>query len=543
MSPTRIIRPNPNAPAGEIGQTSKRKRKSVAAVIRPVPTGSGLEGSLRLDQANENVPKHHQRAFQLDDYVDWLNKKLDRERLTATTIEARSAELEMQQEIESELDPEPTKPRIEKSRPSVLSDAELARQIDNAIEHAVRIQKTVKEKPSSKPILRFDGPQPGPSVLPVAHVAFDVEDGLDEAQEQQLRKPLTDEETENFVNTISRAIASVLTDQPEAAFEQKIRSRLESELLANAEAQEQIKEDSLIDELEVSSEEQHSNPSPVADTVSEIEARTEEEKTEDELKLAPLMDEPFKTYESTLYEQHMKQLEESVVKGPKEIPTDVAAWDVEDFRWPTVSNQMIVSCGEAVERLYNVTSQVITGPANRLAITGLGRGNGTTTIAISLGRWAAASGKKALLIDADISNPNLSRQVGLAPNMSWVNTGKDSLDVAEVIVRSQKSGLCVMPMAPIATRATWPRFIYDNLGALVDYVQPYFDLIVMDMGPATQLMDELSNAGNLVDATMLVHDGVDNAKFRKTKNLLKTFGLEKLVVTQNRIQQKSANVA
>ena len=106
------------------------------------------------------------------------------------------------------------------------------------------------------------------------------------------------------------------------------------------------------------------------------------------------------------------------------LPVDVAAWDVEDFRWPILSNQMIATASDAMQQLFDqvltVSNDDETRPSNRLAIAGAGRGEGASTIAISLARWAVACGKRVLLVDADLNSPSLTTQVGLQHGLSWL---------------------------------------------------------------------------------------------------------------------------
>ena len=227
----------------------------------------------------------------------------------------------------------------------------------------------------------------------------------------------------------------------------------------------------------------------------------------------------------------------------KEIPSYVAAWDVEDFRWPAVTNRMIVAGGDAIGHLSTSVFESITHDHQRVAITGLGRGEGTSSIAISLARWSAACGKKVLLVDGDIASPTLGTDIGLAPNLSWINAVSQSLPAAEAIVRSQKTNLCVMPMAKMVSRVTWPRFIFDNLGELINNVRSHFDLVILDLGPASQLLAELSRPDYLINSTLLVHDGVVTKDFNETRSRLESFGLKKLMIAQNRARKTKANVA
>ena len=100
-----------------------------------------------------------------------------------------------------------------------------------------------------------------------------------------------------------------------------------------------------------------------------------------------------------------------------------------------------------------------------------------------------------------------------------------------------------MPLAQMVSRVTWPRFIYDNLGEVLNQVRSHFDLIILDAGPANQMLAELSRADLLVDAALLVHNGIDSPEFQKTKGRLETFGLNKFIVAQNQTHTQAINVA
>lgn len=226
-----------------------------------------------------------------------------------------------------------------------------------------------------------------------------------------------------------------------------------------------------------------------------------------------------------------------------EVPMEVAAWDVEDFRWPVVTNQMIVTGGPAIEGLLSAVTTQLPSGSRRLAVSGVGRIQGATSIAISIARWAVAAGQRTLLIDADVASPNLSGRLGLASDISWLNGINNELPVSELIIRSKKTNLCVMPLASSITRVTWPRFIFDNLGELLDPILSQFDLVIVDSGPASQLLDELSSPARLIDGVMLVNDVNDPKKLESIQTRLATFGVERLILADNRVPHANTNVA
>ncbi len=226
-----------------------------------------------------------------------------------------------------------------------------------------------------------------------------------------------------------------------------------------------------------------------------------------------------------------------------EVPSNVAAWDVEDFRWTETTNQMIVSGEQSLNYLHQSLLDLIHPGRSRIIVGGVKRGEGTTSIAISLARWIAASGKKVLLVDADLSKADLSRQAGMAKNISWMNSIRHSLPNAELTVRSQKSNLCLLPLASVESRSQWPRFIYDELGKIINQAQNDFDLIITDVGPVEQMMAELSRPSCLADATVLVHDRVQSGSLKTAQKRLKMFGLNNLIIAQNRATIPTQNAA
>ena len=522
------IQPSLGIPAGPLPR-AKRRKKPVAAVIRPMPRQTGKQGSLRLDQAeSERIPRAHARKFELGDYVKWLKEKIEADKLdsrqTSTELNVEASEL-----ANKVAERDTAFQTIDNSGTlySTITDTDLvevmgASPVESPRPSGVRYEQLPAVGFAMD---RFDRPEDFESRIDEAHdseqstgstnshLSFGETDA--DLLEEEIRVSAKD--TDAFISAVSKAIASVLTDRDEPELEQKVRDHFETELYARS-------IQALVDLQESESAEQQ-------EEVEAIESAIENVINESNQPQIAVQSEVDKVASQIIHD------------SKNEIPVSIAAWDVEDFRWPEVTNQMIVSGAGAIDQLAQSAFSMLSDDHNRLAITGLGRDSGTSSIAITLARWVAALGKNVLLIDADISNPGLSTQVGLAPNLSWVNAVNQTLPASEVIVRSQKSNLCVMPLATLVSRSTWPRFIYDNLGELVDQVKDNFHLVIVDAGPSKQLLAELSRPRHLVDATLMVHDGANSPEFRRAKNMLEGFGLNKFIVAKNRTQRQNINVA
>jgi len=225
------------------------------------------------------------------------------------------------------------------------------------------------------------------------------------------------------------------------------------------------------------------------------------------------------------------------------VPLEAASWDVEDFRWSPLSNQMLNSGGQAIKDLLDVALAPTTTKTKRIAVAGAGRGQGATTIASALARAGNQAGFKTLLIDADVASPQLSQTVGLSAKISWLAGIGTELPLGEVVIRSKKTNLCLMPLSATVNRVTWPRFIFDNLGEMLANVESHFDLVLIDAGPASQLLDELSNPGQLLDAMVLVDSNAKLKEIEVYQNRLQTFGIDHLVLAENRKPESALDVA
>jgi Mrp family chromosome partitioning ATPase len=546
MNSTIFVQQNIGIPGGPMTSEdtttsahSQVKKKSVGAIIRPMAREDGKPGTVRLDPADQNTPKAHVRNHDLDDYVKWLREKIKRDEQDVRTRNVTSIEplsrkqgnrsaptVRVQSSIPSKANPTPSN---DITPPVVMPDTS-----DQ--------QSSRSQGFSTKNLLRVDQPHAGVSE---AYLKFDELRAQHEKQQAEAviaenreaggqdsvrtQQPTSQSE---LIDKIAKAIASVLTETSEQIIDQKLGDQNAMKI---ATAKQVSIEEANQQSVQLASDVSSETASIPNEEISNVEVDKLDRATLAELVHAG--GKPVAEMESEAAKITSEILEQL------DVPTSVAAWDVEDFRWPVITNRMIVSGGEALDQLSRSVFEMISPTNQRVAVTGVDRGEGTTSIAVSVARWAAACGKQVLLVDADLATGSLTQQVGLAPNISWVNSISQSLPAAEVIVRSQQSNMCIMPLAEMVSSVTWPRFIYDHLGEVIDQVRDHFDLIVLDVGPANQMMSELSRSSLLADATLMVHDGVNSPEFQKTKNRLNGFGLSRMIIAENRTQHAAVNVA
>jgi MinD-like ATPase involved in chromosome partitioning or flagellar assembly len=116
-----------------------------------------------------------------------------------------------------------------------------------------------------------------------------------------------------------------------------------------------------------------------------------------------------------------------------------------------------------------------------------------------------------------------------------MNVINENRNCSDAIVRSIKTGICVMPASKLTARVAWPSQIHDCLANILENVRQHFEMVIIDVGPSSQLIRELSRPNLLVDAAILVHNVrvPDNSVFVRNQNELYSFGIRKLVVAEN----------
>ncbi|MBE0579761.1 GumC family protein [Devosia sp.] len=158
--------------------------------------------------------------------------------------------------------------------------------------------------------------------------------------------------------------------------------------------------------------------------------------------------------------------------------------------------------------------------ASVILVTSANAGEGKTTIAISLARAFAQSGKSTILIDADLRRPNVHHELGMAPSdalQNYLRRTKDTDDLSSITITDTGTNASVIiggnpsgtPSGQVVSGERFSRLlniaarnhdvvIIDTppVGALVDalYLAQYVDLIVNVVRYATTSQQEVRAA-------------------------------------------------
>ena len=162
------------------------------------------------------------------------------------------------------------------------------------------------------------------------------------------------------------------------------------------------------------------------------------------------------------------------------------AWEVDAFQWPAITSDLIEAQSKVFEELVTSLDK-LPGESKTMAVTSLRSGDGRSVMSICIARWAAQQGIKTLLVDADFSRAGLVASAGLEFGLGWQQMVTESVPIAEFLVASENVPLTIMCLQPSSitsqNRSRVSKIFIDNLR----FLNPNFDLIVVDSGITREL--------------------------------------------------------
>jgi capsular exopolysaccharide synthesis family protein len=143
-----------------------------------------------------------------------------------------------------------------------------------------------------------------------------------------------------------------------------------------------------------------------------------------------------------------------------------------------------------------------TGLPKLLLVTSAQPSEGKTTTSYAVARGFARTGKRVLLVDADLRRPSVHKIAGIKNKVGLSSLLINEATVATAVSATDVDGLTVLPSGPIppspAELLSSPRMV-----ALLEQFEGMFDLVVVDSAPVLGLADSPELAG-LADGVMMV---------------------------------------
>lgn len=141
-------------------------------------------------------------------------------------------------------------------------------------------------------------------------------------------------------------------------------------------------------------------------------------------------------------------------------------------------------------------------PPKKILITSSQPGEGKTSLAVGLGRLQAITGRKVLIIDADVRRPKVHKLLGLNGKPGLVELLIGDASIEEVLQKDEASGADVITTETFASNPP-DLFGSKRMAQLLDNLAESYDLVILDSPPVSAVSDARILAG-LSDTTVFV---------------------------------------
>jgi polysaccharide biosynthesis transport protein len=160
------------------------------------------------------------------------------------------------------------------------------------------------------------------------------------------------------------------------------------------------------------------------------------------------------------------------------------------------------------ESLRSIRTSIMLGSkqsdGQAVAIVSALPNEGKSTLAVNLGHQIASSGKRALLIDADLRNPSLSRTLAPKAQFGLLDVLEGRAELARSILQLDGSGLHFLPAAVRRdVSASSDILASQQMSRLVEALRKNYDIILIDLAPLGPVVDARA-AAHLLDTIFLV---------------------------------------
>lgn len=190
---------------------------------------------------------------------------------------------------------------------------------------------------------------------------------------------------------------------------------------------------------------------------------------------------------------------------------------------------------EEIKRIYVHLSS---NPATRSVLfTSSDRGEGKSTVLVSLATYLNSIGKKTLIIDADAINPRLADFFLMKSKPGFYELLNGSVTLKDVIVRD-KNGVCVIPSGERNSQIS-DLLLAGHLQEHLEKILPKFDYVLIDSAPATHATDVEVLAG-LVDQVILVTEWAKTPrkKIKLAGEMIRQFSRDVPHIVLNKVDPK-----
>ncbi|WP_063701707.1 polysaccharide biosynthesis tyrosine autokinase [Pseudoalteromonas gelatinilytica] len=178
---------------------------------------------------------------------------------------------------------------------------------------------------------------------------------------------------------------------------------------------------------------------------------------------------------------------------------------------------------------------------NIIAISGPSPGVGKSFISVNLATVLAQSGKKVLIIDADMRKGYLQTQFGMKWDDGLSDLLSGRLNLEHVTKKSQVEGLDVITRGQIPPNPS-ELLMHSNFSKMVDEVSGKYDIIIVDTPPILAVTDPAIVSAHAGSTLLVTRFGQNHLReIELTRNRFEQNGIDVKGVVFNGVVRKASN--
>lgn len=197
---------------------------------------------------------------------------------------------------------------------------------------------------------------------------------------------------------------------------------------------------------------------------------------------------------------------------------------------------------EAVKTLKsNIMFSSVDKPVQSLLLTSCEVGAGKTTTATLLGITMAESGKRTLLVEADLRRPNLGNTLGLRSETGLCNVLLSEKSIEEVTCKTEYENLYFVDCGPV------PPNPVEMIGSqqfkhFMELVRQDYDIVIYDMAPVGLFIEPALVAAQVDGVVLVIGQGeVDYRAAQEAQVQLDRAHAKILGVVLNKVKHKGSS--
>ncbi len=204
-----------------------------------------------------------------------------------------------------------------------------------------------------------------------------------------------------------------------------------------------------------------------------------------------------------------------------------------DWLWPKVVDELIGRQWTSINQLGRSALGNSRDETRRFMVTSVNRGEGRTTIALALARWAAMTGHRTLLVDADLKRPGVTTALHIQSAGDW-RTASLGFEVENNIVSCRSLPVSLLPLSLNTNFETGPATL-EQLIMQLAVAEQEFDCCVIDAGPIDELCQHIATVTRLASSIVVVntHDSGVSPHLISACNTLWQMGKPAVAIADN----------